>query len=67
MSARPVYVGCGTCDCQRPDVRLYSAPGTAFARRLLCTLCLEQRGVAVPAPRTAEDLEMIDGRLVWKR
>lgn len=64
---RPVYVGVGTCECRRMDVRLYQGPGVGFARKLLCKLCLEKLNIEVPAPRTADDIETVDGELRWKK
>ena len=66
MLERPVYVGAGECDCGRVDVQLYHVPGTDFAHRPVCDVCLLARGIPVPEPRTADDLEMIDGRPSWK-
>lgn len=65
--ARPIYVGCGTCNCQRVDVHLYHVPNTSFARSLLCKLCLEKNGFSVPRSRTAADIVMVDGKPEWKK
>lgn len=66
MRERPAYVGVGECDCARIDVLLYHVPGTELAQRPLCETCLHAKGFTVPEPRTAEDIEMIDGRPTWK-
>jgi hypothetical protein len=66
MTERPVYVGVGECDCKRIDTKLYHVPGTEFARRPVCAVCLVDHGFEVPTPRTADDLEEIDGRPTWK-
>lgn len=66
MHERPVYVGVGECDCKRVDVRLFHVPGTNLAHRPLCVVCLAARGFTVPVPRTAEDIEEIDGRPSWR-
>jgi hypothetical protein len=66
MLERPVYVGIGECDCKRIDAKLYHVPGTELARRPVCAVCLIDRGFEVPAPRTADDLDEIDGRPTWK-
>ena len=66
MFERPVYVGVGECDCKRVDVQLYHVPGTDLAHRPVCEVCLAARGYEVPVPRTADDLEEIDGRPTWK-
>lgn len=63
---RPIYVGVGTCDCQRTDVRMYHVPGTSIASRSVCGKCLQARGFEVPKPRTAEDIEVVDGKPVWR-
>lgn len=69
MSARPMYVGVGSCDCKRMDVRLYQVPqsGTRTLPHLMCGKCLESHNIEVPRPRTADDLEMVDGVLKWKQ
>lgn len=62
-----MYVGFGSCNCQRVEVRLYIVPGTPFARALCCDLCLKKHGYDVPKPRTADDIEMVDGKLAWRK
>lgn len=64
---RPTYVGYGTCDCGRLEVLLYCVPYTPLHRSLLCTQCLERKGYSVPERRTADDLDEVNGKLVWKR
>jgi hypothetical protein len=66
MFERPVYVGVGECDCKRVDAKLYHVLGTDLAHRPVCEMCLAVRGYEVPVPRTADDLEEIDGRPTWK-
>jgi hypothetical protein len=66
VNERPVYVGIGECDCKRVDVLLYHVPGTALALRPVCAFCLTDKGYTIPEPRTADDLEEIDGRPTWK-
>lgn len=67
MSVRPVYVGVGTCTCTRVDVRLYQVPGTKVTPTLMCSKCLEANSYEVPVPRTAADIETVDGQLRWKK
>ena len=66
MTERPVYVGVGECGCARIDVRLYQVPGSPPSGRLLCDACLADKGFTVPAPRTAADIDMVDGLPAWK-
>lgn len=66
MSARPIYVGVGSCSCARVDVRLYQVPGAKTTPTLMCSKCLEANGHEVPKARTAEDIEMVNGELRWK-
>jgi hypothetical protein len=66
MSTRPIYVGVGECACGRLDKRLYHVPGTPFAARSVCARCLVARGYEVPVPRTAEDIEIVDGQPAWR-
>lgn len=65
--ARPIYVGVGECECGKLDVKLFHVPGTPLATRQVCARCLTSRGYEVPPPRTAEDIEMIDGQPTWRR
>jgi hypothetical protein len=67
MSVRPVYVGVGTCTCKRTDVRLFQVPGARGALTLMCNQCLTKNGFDVPTPRTADDIEVVDGEMRWKR
>jgi len=68
MSRTPVYVGVGTCDCRRMDVKLYRSPALDNLWRLACSQCLAAKGIETPKPRTAEDIEVDeDGSLRWKR
>jgi hypothetical protein len=64
---RPQYVGFGRCDGGHIDVKLYKIPGTKYEYALLCKHCLAERGYEEPRARTAEDIEVIDGGLAWKR
>lgn len=66
MTQRPIYVGIGECGCGRVDQRLYHVPGTILKERAICGQCLEGRGYDVPLPRTAEDIEIVDGRPEWR-
>lgn len=66
MSARPIYVGVGECSCGRVDARLYHVPNTPLAARSVCGRCLQARGLDVPRPRTAEDIEVVDGQPQWR-
>lgn len=66
MSVRPIYVGVGTCDCKRVDVRLYQVPGAKPTPTLMCAKCLAANSYEVPKARTAEDIETVDGELRWK-
>jgi hypothetical protein len=66
MVERPVYVGIGECDCKRIDAQLYQVPRTLLAHRPVCAVCLVAQGFDVPAPRTADDIQEIDGRPSWK-
>jgi hypothetical protein len=68
MSDRPSYVGIGTCDCKRMDVRLYRAPLENRPWRLACNQCLAAGGIETPKPRTADDIEVDeDGNMKWRR
>lgn len=67
MSVRPIYVGVGTCSCERTDVRLYQVPGPEHLRKLFCSKCLTKVGLEEPKPRTADDIEVVDGEMRWKR
>ncbi len=67
MTARPIYVGVGSCECGRVEVRLYQVPSTKPTPHLLCDLCLEKNGFSVPKPRTADDIETVNGEMRWKR
>jgi hypothetical protein len=62
-----MYVGVGSCSCQRVDARLYVVPGTPHARALCCEDCLKKHGYEVPKPRTADDLDTVDGKLTWRK
>jgi hypothetical protein len=53
---RPIYVGMGGCRCGRLETRLYEIPSEDRFPCLVCTVCLEGMGVAVPRPLTAEDV-----------
>jgi hypothetical protein len=64
---RPVYVALGTCDNKCMDKRLYKVPGTPHAYSLLCVSCLKELGYVVPKTRTADDIEVVDGELYWKK
>jgi hypothetical protein len=64
---RPVYMGVGTCDSGHMEKRLYSIPRTQYAYALLCGKCLAERGYEQPRARTAEDIEIVDGELAWKK
>jgi hypothetical protein len=66
MRPRPIYLGVGECECGKLDARLYHVPGTELAARSVCSRCLEARGYAAPLPRTAEDIEMVDGKPEWR-
>lgn len=66
MSVRPIYVGVGECGCARLDVALYQLPGTPVTGRLACAWCLADQGLVVARPRTADDLELVDGVPRWK-
>lgn len=66
ITGRPIYVGVGECECGMLDKRLYHVPGTALEARAICATCLAQRGYTVPPPRTAADIEMVDGTPTWK-
>ncbi len=66
MYLRPIYVGVGECECGRVDTRLYHVPGTVLKERAVCERCLQVRGYEVPVPRTADDIEMVDGKPTWK-
>ncbi len=63
---RPIYVGVGTCDCRRVEVRLYQVPSGKPRPALMCTRCLEAAGLEVPRSRTAEDIETVDGKMRWR-
>ena len=64
---RPTYVGHGLCKCGRMDVHLYRLPNATFAQPLACSKCLENAGLKVPRSRTADDIEIVDGELRWKK
>lgn len=66
MTARPLYVGVGTCGCGRTDVRLYQVPSTKTTPVLHCSKCLLERGYEVPTPRTAADIETVNGVTRWR-
>jgi hypothetical protein len=66
MTERPVYIGVGECVCKRIDVQLYRVPGTLMYSPPVCSKCLKERGFEAPKPRTADDIEMIDGQTSWK-
>ncbi len=66
MSARPIYVGVGECSCGRLDTRLYHVPNTPLAARSVCCKCLREKGFEVPKVRTAEDVEIVDGKTQWR-
>ena len=66
MTDRPIYVGTGECECGRVDVQLYHVPGTTVLTHAVCAVCLEARGFEVPKPRTAADLEVVDGKPQWR-
>lgn len=66
MMARPIYVGVGECACGRVDSRLHYVPGAVMLERAICERCLEARGHEVPAPRTAEDVDVVDGKPQWR-
>lgn len=57
MSARPVYLGFGECDCGRVDARLYRVPGSTIGTRPVCGTCLVALGYEVPKARTADDFD----------
>lgn len=63
---RPVYVGFGQCDSGHLEVRLYRVQGEGFKFEILCTRCFRDRGLEAPKPRTAEDIEVVDGVPRWK-
>jgi hypothetical protein len=63
---RPEYVSYGWCNNGHMDVKLYRVPGTKYAHALLCKGCLAELGYAEPKPRTAEDIEEVNGELRWK-
>lgn len=67
MSVRPTYVGVGTCNCKRVDVQLFQVPGPNVLPTLMCNKCLEANGYEVPKPRTADDIEIVNGEMRWKR
>jgi len=64
---RPFYVGHGKCDCGRLDVHLYRMPNAKFTDPLACSKCLEKAGFAVPRSRTADDIEVVDGEMRWRK
>lgn len=64
--ARPTYVGYGECTCGRIEVLLYRIPGSPKVAPAACGECLVKAGWKVPAARTADDLEVVDGALQWK-
>jgi hypothetical protein len=64
---RPVYIGVGTCNCKRTEVRLFQVPGDKPYPSLMCGKCLEANGLEVPIPRTAEDIEVVNGVMQWKQ
>lgn len=67
MSApRPTYVGYGECPCGRLEVLLYRVPESMPSASPVCVVCLLKAGFEEPTPRTAKDLEDIDGQLKWK-
>lgn len=66
MSVRPIYVGVGECSCGRLDTRLYHVPNTPLASRSVCCKCLRARGFEVPKVRTADDIEVVDGKTQWR-
>lgn len=66
MASRPIYVGVGECMCGRLDERLYFVPGAIVIERAVCGDCLRERGVDEPTPRTADDVEVVDGAPVWR-
>jgi len=66
MTYRPIYVGVGECRCGRLDAALYRSPGASMMDHLACARCLADQGVIVTRPRTADDLELVDGVPQWK-
>jgi hypothetical protein len=56
MTARPIYVGTGSCRCGNPEVRLYQIPDVNSYRELFCAACLAAKGISVPRPLMAEDI-----------
>lgn len=64
---RPLYVGQGTCTCGRVDVLLYRLPDASFMHPLACSACLEKAGFKTPRSRTADDIDVVDGKLEWKK
>jgi hypothetical protein len=66
MSARPIYLGVGDCECGQVDAKLYHVPGTELATRSVCCRCLETRGYQVPTLRTADDIDVVDGKPAWR-
>jgi len=66
VSVRPIYVGVGECGCGRLDAALYQLPNAPVTGRLACAWCLADQGLIVTRPRTADDLELVDGVPQWK-
>lgn len=66
MIARPIYLGVGECECGKLDTKLYHVPNTMLASRSVCCACLAARGFETPLPRTAEDIDMVDGKPIWR-
>ena len=64
---RPMYVGYGTCRCGRVEVSLYRLPSVPFKEALACAQCVVKAGHAVPRSRTADDIELVDGKLTWRK
>lgn len=62
MSVRPVYVGVGECACGRLDVQLYHVPEL----RSSCAWCMADHGHLVQRPRTADDVEEVNGKTQWR-
>ena len=66
MTPRPIYLGVGDCQCGKVDTKLYHVPGTVLETASVCGRCLDARGYVVPPPRTAADVEIVDGKPEWR-
>lgn len=63
---RPIYIGVGECECGRVDVKLFHVPNTVLEAKTVCSSCVTQRGYPTSPPRTADDIEIVDGKPAWK-